>query len=89
MEYLLETSQVYRPLHVTYCDQWSEIVHAKRLCEHTEQISGQFVPKSTHTQFWSTRTLVNLNLSQLVPKPTCTLVYTLLKIFKGTPDNFP
>ena len=29
--------------------------------------TGQLVPKSTRTHFWSTRTLVNSYLSQLVP----------------------
>ena len=37
------------------------------LVGHFGKVTGQLVPKSTRTHFWSARTLVNSYLSQLVP----------------------
>ena len=40
MEYLFGTSQVYRPLHVTYCDQWSECPTLLEISQDSSFSSG-------------------------------------------------
>ena len=70
-----------------YLAQGHTAVTPVRRLDPLPRVTGQLVPKSARTHFWSTRTLVNLYLSQLKPKPTQTLVYLYLYwvVFKRMP----